>query len=208
MSHPAQRRFCKTVRKLFPAFFRRVNVVDIGSQDINGCARGLFRKSFYVGVDIHPGRNVDVVGRGHLVLPTLTPKLQPNYVWNPHLTRIECDGLFDTVISMEALEHDEFWRDTLRAMYAKLKPGGLLMITCAGDGRPEHGTTAHRPQDSPGTVDYYKNLSNEMFSEVLPAHLFTKYHLEQHSENCDLQFYGIKKQTNSSDTEGQFGAGC
>lgn len=80
---------------------------------------------------------------------------------------------------------------TLSSMYTVLEPGGLMIITAGGDGREEHGTHTHHAWCSPGTNDYYKNISNEMFSATLPASDFTTYHICQH--NKDFQFYGIKK---------------
>ncbi len=65
-----------------------------------------------------------------------------------------------------------------------------MLITCAGEGRKEHGTHNNHPGDSPGTNDYYKNISTKMFAEVLPANLFTDYHLVRNG--FDLQFFGIK----------------
>lgn len=193
MSHKAQRDFCKQVRERFPDHFKRVNAIDVGSLDINGNNRDLFRKSNYVGIDLHPGENVDVVGMAHEVMHTIKPKEVINYAWNPHLKRIEPDGRFDTIISTEALEHDRNWKTTLACIYNKLRPGGLMIITCASTGRPEHGTNQSKPEDSPGTRDHYENITIDMFSSVVPSDAFTDYHLEYRSGVCDLYFYGIKK---------------
>jgi len=193
MSHKAQRDFCKSVRNIFPEHFKRKNVIDVGSLDINGNNRYLFRRCYYVGVDIVEGANVDVVGKAHEVLPNLKPELEVNYVWNPHLTRIQGSTRFDTIISTEALEHDIHWEETLKAMYNKLIRRGLLLITAGGDGREEHGTHNHTPLASPGTNDYYRNISNGMFASVLPPNFFTTYYINQASETNDFQFYGIKK---------------
>jgi len=176
---------------MYPQHFKRVNVIDVGSLDINGHNRGLFSRCHYIGIDVHDGYNVDIVGRAHAVMADLEPKDGLiDVTWNPHHTRIETNGKFDTIISTEALEHDCYLHLTLVGMYNKLRPGGLLLITCAGDGRKEHGTTANRPEDSPGTNDYYSNVSNRMFSSILPPALFKVYHLKQ--VDTDLQFYGIK----------------
>jgi hypothetical protein len=78
-------------------------------------------------------------------------------------------------------------------MYHHLKPNGLLLITAGGDGRPEHGTINHYPGVSPGTNDYYCNISNEMFLGVLHPLLFTSFFIRQDKPNCDFQFFGIKK---------------
>src|SRR5579863_8714989 len=118
MAHPAQRKFCKSVKSKFPSFFKRKVIVDIGSLDINGSNRYLFWKCMYTGVDVIKGKNVDVVMKGHEYLYSLKDSIP-----------------IDTIISTEALEHDNTYFKTLKAMYEVLRPGGLLLITCAGDGR-------------------------------------------------------------------------
>lgn len=179
MSHPAQRKFCRRVRRLHPMAFWRKNVIDVGSLDINGNNKYLFWNCHYVGIDLMPGKNVDFVGRAHKILPDIEKE------WDRKKGRV------GVVISTEMLEHDKLWMDSLRAMYDALDNRGLLIITCAGNGRKEHGTINHTPSDSPGTIEYYKNISNEMFASVLSADMFSEYFLRQH--NTDLQFYGIKK---------------
>lgn len=174
MAHPAQKTFCKSVKKKLQKYFKRKVVVDIGSLDINGSNKYLFSNCVYTGVDVIKGKNVDIVMKGHEYLHYMKDTIP-----------------IDVVISTEALEHDKSYELSLHWMYHALKPGGLLLITCAGDGREEHGTTTHAPDMSPGTNDYYKNVSNEMFAEILQPDMFTIYHLEQN--NTDLQFYGIKK---------------
>lgn len=179
MSHKNQRDFCKSVRRKYSQYFYRIKVLDVGSLDINGNNKYLFRnaifpfiKSDYLGIDIVKGKNVHCVTKAcDFLLPIV------NY--------------YDTIISTEMLEHDKTWKESLIFMYQAVKPGGLLLITCAGDGREEHGTTKHHAWTSPGTNDYYCNISNEMFSNILKPKMFTIYHLEQN--NTDLQFYGFKK---------------
>ena len=182
MSHKQQRHFCRWVRRRHGEYFRRVQVIDVGSLDINGNNRYLFSRSLYIGVDIVQGKNVDVVGKAYEVLPDLARQLE--YKRRPFI---------NTIISTEMLEHDATWDKSLQAMYDVLDPGGLLLITAAGDGRPEHGTSDYTPGDSPLTNNYYHNISNEMFASVLPGSLFSTYYLNQCPKNCDLQFYGIKK---------------
>lgn len=169
MSHKAQQDFCTMVREKFPHLFTNVDVLDAGSLHVNGNNRYLFHASRYVGVDIVPGPNVDHVGPVHKLLPSL--------------------GIFHTIVSTEMLEHDRHWQQSLSEMYRALPPGGLLLITCAGDGRAEHGTYHHHPADSPGTNGYYANISNEMFGSVLEPRMFREYYLRQ--ADGDLQFYGI-----------------
>lgn len=172
MSHPAQRKFCKQVRKQYPDHFKRKHVIDVGSGDINGNNRYLFSKCDYKGIDIWSTKNVDIVGRAHEVLRDVR-------------------NVYHTIVSTEMLEHDRYFRESLQAMYRALMPGGLLLITAAGEGREEHGTFANHAWCSPATRDYYYNVSNNMFSNVLPSWFFSTYHIGQN--NGDFQFFGIKK---------------
>ena len=77
-------------------------------------------------------------------------------------------------------------------MFDHLEDDGLMIITCAGTNRPEHGTRRTMPECSPDTQDYYKNITIEEFEEVLPRHLFKEYVLMYARGMNDLQFYGIK----------------
>ena len=88
MAHPEQSQYFRSVKNRFPGKFTNCSVLDIGSLDVNGNNRYLFTNYKYVGVDIGPGKNVDVVSRGH---------------------EYKSDTLFDIVISSECFEHDEFW---------------------------------------------------------------------------------------------------
>ncbi len=178
MSHRVQRQFCKRVREKFPDYFHKKNVADVGSLNINGCNIDFFISCNYTGIDIIPGPNVDVVDD------------LDNYVNKSYLSNMI--ETFDTIISTECLEHDKHFEITLRRMYYALKPGGLLIITAAGEGRKEHGTHENSPQDSPGTNEYYKNITNGMFSDILPPVHFTTYYINQEKSHKDIQFYGIK----------------
>lgn len=172
--HTEQKDFCKMVKRRFRLrFIMRPTVYDVGSLDVNGTNRYLFFMPKYTGIDIVQGKNVDMVGRAMDVLPGL-PKAE-------------------IVISTEMLEHDATWRESLIAMYSALGEGGLLIITAAGEGRHEHGTHAHSPQDSPGTNDYYQNISHEMFASVLNPQLFSEYFMRHDYEWNDFQFYGVKR---------------
>lgn len=89
-----------------------VKVLDIGSYNIFGCYRELFKgyKLQYIGLDLEEGPNVDFV-----------PK--DAYSWD----ELE-DESFDYVISGNAFEHIEFPWLTIREIYKKLKWGGFACI--------------------------------------------------------------------------------
>jgi len=180
MAHQQQIDFCMSVKQILPEFFSKRIVLDIGSLDINGNNQYLFNDCQYIGVDLLPGRNVDFTSKGHeLNLPS--------------------DSV-DVVISSECFEHDQHYADTLKNIVRMLKPGGLLLFTCATTGRPEHGTRRTTPMDAPFTHhfndwgDYYKNLEESHIREVLEIEgVFSAFQFSVCDETHDLYFWGIKK---------------
>lgn len=179
MAHEAQRKFCERVQARLPEYFQGTAVLDCGSQDINGSNRDLFSDAAYVGVDIGPGKNVDVVSPIHELL---YPAAQ-----------------FDVVISTECFEHDQHYAASLQNILRMLRPGGLLVFTCATTGRPEHGTRQSYPESSPLTVqvegwsDYYKNLTAEDVRAAIDMSEFEAYEFETEETAHDLYFWGVKK---------------
>ena len=179
MAHPQQEAFCKSVKRRFPDFFVNKFVLDIGSLDINGNNQYLFDDCQYIGVDLAIGRNVDIVTEGHnLSLPANT---------------------FDLIVSTECFEHDRFYGHTLKNIVRLLKPGGMLLFTCATTGRPEHGTLRTTSQDAPFLAqfgewaNYYKNLDESDIRKVLDIEsVFSQYEFGIGQENFDLYFWGIK----------------
>jgi SAM-dependent methyltransferase len=176
MSHYTQRQFVRFVREFFPEDFRGRRVLEVGSLDINGSLRSLFERCDYVGLDVAPGPGVDVVCQGQAYAAA--------------------DASFDITLSVEAMEHNPHWRETFDNMVRLTRPGGLVVMTCATSGRPEHGTTRSKPHDSPLTLglgwDYYRNLTATDFMrecrlDALGAHAFFTYHYSN-----DLFFLGVR----------------
>src|ERR1700730_3532980 len=129
MAHQEQVDFCESVRERFPLFFGSRLVLDIGSLDINGNNQYLFGNCLYVGIDVAPGKTVDLVAKGHeLALP---------------------DGSVDVIISAECFEHDKFYELTLRNIIRVLKPGGLFLFPGAPKVRGDHGPRRTTPGDAP-----------------------------------------------------------
>jgi len=173
MAHKEQIDFCISVKNKYPEKFINSKVLDIGSLDINGNNRYLFENPNYTGIDIGEGNNVDIVCKGH---------------------EFKSKEKFDLIISTECLEHDKHWRETLLNAYNLLKKNGLLIISCAAPGREEHGTFKSSSFCSPFTQDYYRNIGENDFKEVLDLDkLFIDFELkEEHNTMHDLYFYGIK----------------
>lgn len=176
MAHPEQMQFVAEARALHPEHFRDAAVLEIGSLNINGSVRQFFEDCRYVGLDVVHGPGVDVACPAHLYQ----------------------GGPFDTVISCECLEHNPYWRETLARAVDMLRPGGLLVLTCAAGDRPEHGTRRTSPGESGSTAlgglwaDYYRNLNPEDIREAIPVDSIFPGHVLRVVRGQDLQFMGIK----------------
>lgn len=98
-----------------------LTIVDLGSCDYNGSYRPIFaRKPWrYLGVDLEPGKNVDLV-------------LRDAYDWREFGTES-----VDVVVSGQTYEHTEFFWETTREITRILKPGGLCCLIAPATGN-EH----------------------------------------------------------------------
>ncbi len=178
MSHPSQQEFVGLISSDLPEYFSGRKILEVGSLDINGTVRGFFSECEYIGIDIGPGKNVDVVCEGQKYDAP--------------------DNTFDQVISCEVMEHNPYWVETFQNMVRVCKPGGLIMMTCATTGRPEHGTSRSRPTNSPLTINqgwnYYKNLNDKDFEKALKlGDMFEHYQFWTNWSSYDLCFCGLKK---------------
>lgn len=173
--HREQREWCEGIKEQFPEYFECVRVLEIGSLDVNGTNRYLFKDSCYTGVDVVPGPGVDIVSLGHKVI----------------------GKKYDVVLSTNALEHDMFWHLTLPQMMRLTDKGGLMFFICSHS-RRQHGTKAVKPEDS-GTAklwghwkEYYRNLKVlDVYSVIKPERTFRSFMLGLAGR--DLTFWGIKK---------------
>jgi autotransporter strand-loop-strand O-heptosyltransferase len=193
MAHQEQKEFCERIKQRFPQYFINKKVLDIGSLDINGSNKYLFENCDYIGLDVAPGKNVDVVSLGHMYDAPAE--------------------FFDTIISTEVFEHDMHYEETITNVMRMLKPGGLFLFTCAGPGGPEHGTRRTDQGSAPLLIqqseewsDYYKNLTDldvrkiRNFDEAFPNKSFEY-------RGYDLYFFGIKeglKDININFVDGSF----
>jgi len=170
MSHQAQLDFVAIVRAMYPDYFVRKQVLEIGSLNINGSIRQFFEQCAYVGVDLGEGRDVDVVAKGE----DLTYD----------------DGSFDVVASCECFEHNPEWVATLNNMIRMSR--GLVFFSCATTGRPEHGTPRTSPQDAPFCGEYYRNLTEEDVRNAIDLSVFEDYQFLTNDKAFDLYFWGVK----------------
>jgi SAM-dependent methyltransferase len=179
--HPECIHFIEFVKKSLPNFFRNKIVLDVGSGDINGNNKEFFTDCEYNGNDVSDAPNVTIVSK--------TKDLPFR------------DKYFDIIISTECFEHDSEYEESLKKIYIMLKENGLFVFTCAGFGRPEHGTRSSLPGDSYGTInkledmqDYYKNLTIKDINNVLDLNNnFIYWNSYYNFISKDLYFVGIKK---------------
>ena len=163
MAHPEQVEFIKSCLIRFRNEFKNSkNILEIGSQNINGSIRDYFEGAKFknwVGLDLGKGKDVDYVIPGKLIqLP---------------------NGWADIAFSTECFEHAENWQDILLNIIRITHQNSFDILTFAGIGRATHGTIDSNIDASPFTTSYYKNISIEEFSKSLELNnYFTKYSLE------------------------------
>jgi SAM-dependent methyltransferase len=175
MAHPQQQEFFVELARRFEGQFQEADcVLEVGSQNINGTVRGFFSgASSYIGLDLGLAKDVDWVIPGELVeLP---------------------EGWADICVTTECLEHCEAWQHVLLNMIRILRPGGLLIITCASLGRPAHGSIDSETESSPFTTSYYRNLGPDDIAEKVKInHYFDKHCFELDPVAGDLYFWGLR----------------
>jgi SAM-dependent methyltransferase len=176
MAHPEQLEFIRHVKTHLPHYFEKNSVLEIGSLDINGTIRGFFNNCEYTGLDVAPGPGVDIVCDGQ------------NFD--------AADASFDVVISCEVMEHNPHWQATMANMIRLLKPGGLIIMSCATIGRKEHGTARSKPNASPLTVEkewnYYRNLTERDIVRRLDLTTLEHWVCFSNWNHYDLYLLGIK----------------
>lgn len=175
MAHPEQQKFFEQLTVLFPDYFiGGVNVLEIGSQDINGSVRDYFQPEVnYLGLDLGIAKGVDWTIPGELVeLP---------------------DQWARVCISTECFEHAANWEQILLNMIRIIEEDGLLILSIAGNGRAAHGTVDSDVESSPLTTSYYKNLGpDDITQKIRLGHFFKRHGFQVNSEAGDTYFWGIR----------------
>ena len=177
MSHIDQINFVKVFKEFYinNGFNKDINILEIGSLDINGNIRNLFNFSKnYTGIDLEKGPNVDIVMNGSDI-----DQLNRN---------------FDILISCECFEHAKNWKIIFDKMCKNSKPNSFIVISVASTGRIEHGTERSGNWQSPGNKDdYYLNLTKKDFTNNFDLDkIFSNYFFYYNLNSFDLYFVGIK----------------
>jgi SAM-dependent methyltransferase len=144
-------------------------VLDIGGRDLNGSPRMFFpNASPYHVLDLRPGPNVDFVADAAEWRPTTLA--------------------YDLVICTEVFEHTDKWREILLTAWDALRPGGWLLFTCAGPGRPTHSGVEAVWELSPG--EWYANVSPQEIRAELEDQGWTQ--IEARLLGTDTQGAAVK----------------
>jgi SAM-dependent methyltransferase len=152
MHEGAYRFIAETVARLEP----RRSVIELGSRCVAGWwpysepVRPLFADALeYIGVDVVPGPNVDVVANAA--------------AWQCPDARA-----VDTVVCTETLEHTPEAEQICRNAWRLLSPGGVFLVTTAGEGRAPHsgfdGGVLRKmacPRTGLQVDEFYRNVSRE-----------------------------------------------
>ena len=197
MSHKEQKEYINNIKQRFPECFENKKVLNIGSFNVNGGEKEFFKNCKITGVDLAPGKDVDVICSAHLYDAQ--------------------DLSFDVVISCECWEHNPYFKESIRNALRMLKHGGFFLFTCASTGRPTHGTLEQdkidrkrghtlqgNPTDSWVTMpnvslddwdnNYYKNITIIDIIETIDLNEnFSEYSFEINNHHFDLYFLGFKK---------------
>lgn len=180
MSHPEQKEFVESCLKRFSNIVKNSeNILEIGSQNINGSIRDLFKdydNKNWLGLDLIKAKDVDYAIPGELIqLP---------------------NGWADISFSTECFEHSKNWKKIFVNIIRSTHENGLIVLTFAGTGRAAHGTIDSNIDSSPYTTDYYKNISIKDFCESINLNnFFSRYSIEVNHNFGDTYFWGIRNKS-------------
>ena len=96
--------------------FKRSKILDVGSLNMNGSLKSFVtNKHNYIGIDMTPGKDVDVVQEDPYKIPFK-------------------DNFFDVVISTSVFEHAELFWLLSNEIFRVLKPDGLFYMNAPSNG--------------------------------------------------------------------------
>jgi len=150
-------------------------VYEVGALNVNGQARDLVPQTWarWVGFDLVDGDGVDHPGDAAVLLPGFEP----------------CD----VMVSTEVLEHAPDWAGLLVTMCDAIRPGGWMVLTCAGTGRRPHA--ADGSPGGPHEGEWYRNVTLEEVETVAGRAGVVKVYGEEGWPG-DTRFLGRKKVDN------------
>jgi hypothetical protein len=148
------------------------SILEIGSLDINGTVRGIFKPwTFeYLGIDPQEGPGVDKVAFGH---------------------EFSSRNSFDIIVTTETFEHTDKWKEIIQRSYENLMDGGIFIATMAGEGRPPHSAIDENPIRD---FEHYANIGEWDLNKTLRDVGFADVHTNK--LGTDLRCYAVKRESN------------
>lgn len=142
----------KKVKEKNEANFKKATVLELGSRDVNGNSWKLFEECNMTGIDWIAGVNV-------------------TYVMRCDETKFDKDT-FDTIISLNHLEHDPYWEKSLSNNFPFLKKDGLLALRWAdikSSGHSLDSDPSGQHEYHPKALETVENFVKENGFEILEA---------------------------------------
>jgi hypothetical protein len=168
------------VCKMIATYGEPDSVVEIGSYDVNGSVRPLFKKALggghYVGIDSRKGPGVDVVCKGES--------------YHPSLEQFP-DGVA-CVVCCEVLEHAPHAKEVVKNAVKMLREGGLLIVTCAMEPRVRHTCDAEFVLTGQDVHEHYKNVDPKEITNWLKSTKLTNLAVSENPALGDLYAWGVK----------------
>lgn len=156
----------------------KARVLEIGAA--LGNFRGILQVKEHLTLDVLPGSDINIVSIAHKYKAPA--------------------GSFDAVCSTSELEHDMYWKKTLKKMVELTRSGGLIFFSCCKNWE-EHGTLNTSPEQSMASQlnekwgNYYRNITPEDVQKVWDLdRIFSTYEIgvSQFHDGFTV-FWGIKR---------------
>lgn len=139
-------------------------VIELGARNVNGGVRHLFPTAHtYIGVDIAPGPDVDVVADAA--------------DWTSEL-------LADVIVSTEMLEHTPHGARIIKQACNNLVDGGVFIVTAAGPGRSPHSAVDGGPLRE---GEHYANIGSDELVDWFAAAGFTTWTVDVQTHPADVR---------------------
>lgn len=145
----------------------KIDVLEIGSLDINGSIRQIFNPFArnYVGIDPQEGPGVDLVVSA------------VDYI------KHDC---FDVVVACEVFEHTPDYKTIIFNSMMNLREGGIFIATMAGEGRAPHSAIDEAPIRP---WEHYRNIGEWELNQLMEG--FFEHSVVNKFGN-DVRCWGVK----------------
>lgn len=144
--------FINKAKAEHPESFKGKKVLEIGALDVNGDVREPFEDCIFTGIDWTAGKNVDIV----------VPAKETEFD----------NEVFDVMLSVNHLEHDPDWEQSIGHNLPALKRGGLILLRWAGMGSSPHGpqfdphgAQGYYPKSMPQVIEFLKGKGIDIITE-------------------------------------------